>query len=109
LRETGSVQLDGAGAGVTKVGPVSAREVWHPLIASVLVSSAAADASCTIYVGSAIYPGAARDSTFTGSSGDTTQAISADTLRCGEWIFAVWAAGDPRAVATLTVTGTKDV
>lgn len=109
LRETASVVLSAAGAGTAKIGPRSAREVWHPSNATVRASSATKEAQAELFVGFSVYAGASRGTTFSGSSGDTYSGLAGDIVRCGEYVHAVWTGGDAGATATLNVTGTKDV
>jgi hypothetical protein len=106
--QSASVQLNGAGAGTASIGPLSAREVWHPILASVSVSTRTAEALCTLYVGDIVAPQFLRETTFTGSSGDSTDRV-AGAVKCGQKIWAVWTGGDPLSPATLTVTGSKDI
>lgn len=109
LNETATVLLDGSGNGIARVGPLSAREVWYPANAHVSASSNIDEAVCQIFVGDSVIPQYFRDGTFSGSSGDATDRISADIVRVGLYVWAEWTDGDPGAVATLTVTGERDV
>lgn len=108
---TNSVTLDGSGNGQVQVGPISAREIWYPSNAHVSANSGSVtnEAQCLIYVGTSVGTNTFRDGTLSGSSGDSTDAINADEIRVGEYIFAVWIGGDPGATATLNVTGDKEV
>jgi hypothetical protein len=110
LDETGFVTLDGSGNGTVKIGPLTAREVWHP--ANVHVSAnqnATNEAQCLIYMGDIPARNNFRDGTFSGSAGDSTDALNADVIKCGSKVIAVWSGGDAGVVATLNVTGRKDV
>lgn len=109
LNETGIVRLSGAGAGTAKVGPISAREVWSPDNVHVSVASNTNEAQCTIYVGDSPIQRNLRDGTFTGSSGNASDKVNADKIKCGAYIWAVWTGGDANAIATLTATGKKSV
>lgn len=109
LRETAPIKLNGAGAGTARVGPLSAREVWYPDNAAVSVDTHVKEAECSVYAGESASQSYFRDKADQGSSGDSTGAISADTLKNGQYIWAVWTGGDANATATLTVTGMKDV
>lgn len=109
LRAQTQIQLDPSGAGTARLGPVSAREVWHPQNASVQVSTDNREAVCNIYVGDTDSPWNFRDATSSGSIGDSTDRVSADEITCGHYVFAVWTGGDPNAYAQLVVTGSKDV
>jgi hypothetical protein len=109
LNETAVTRLDGSGNGTAKVGPISSREVWSPQNVHVSASSNTNEAQCEIYVGNSATQSNFRDSTFSGSSGDASDRVNADTVKIGAWIWAVWTGGDPGATATLAVTGSKDV
>lgn len=109
LNEFATVLLDGTGAGTAKVGPLSAREIWHPATATVSANNNPTnEAQCQIFVGDSNNL-RLRDSTESGSTGDNTGKISADVVKCGEFVWAVWSGGDAGQYAKLTVTGTKDV
>jgi len=109
LNETVSIPLDASGNGTAKVGPLTAREVWHPANVHVSVTTANNEAVCTIFAGDAAQQRCFRDATFTGSSGDSSDRVNADTIRTGAYVWAQWVGGDALATATLTVTGTRDV
>lgn len=109
LTQSAFVTLDGSGNGTASMGPLTAREVWHPAQVAVRVNTNTKEAQCTVYVGDTPIQANFRDATFSGSSGDTTDAVSADVVKCGWKIFAVWTGGDAGQVATMVVTGTKDV
>jgi hypothetical protein len=108
FRESVSVKLDGTGNGHVGVGPISARESWNPDTASVSVSTTTNEAECGVYVGSGIYPSTLRETTFMGSSGDSTGRV-AGLMRVGDKVWAQWTDGDPNSIATLTVVGMKTV
>lgn len=104
-----TVVLNGSGTGTAKIGPSGAFETWQAQAAAVSVATNSAEAQCRIYLGdSAIAPNFV-DSTLSGSTGDSTGRVSARPLRLGDYIWAVWTGGDPGAVATLNVTGTRTV
>jgi hypothetical protein len=110
MRETAFVTLDASGNGTAKVGPISAREVWHPSNVAVSANAGATlEAQCNIHVGLSATPSTYRDGTVNGSAGDSTDKVNADTVRCGEYVWAVWSGGNVGSRAVLTVTGTKDV
>lgn len=114
LNETAFVTLDGTGAGTAKLGPLTAREVWYPVNASVstnlLVGQTAPvnESQCQIFVGPTATSDNFRDNTFSGSSGDGSGKV-AGTLKKGDYIWAVWSGGDAGVRAQLMVTGDKDV
>lgn len=109
LYETGQVILDGSGNGTVKLGPLSAREVWNAANASVKVATHVLEAKCFIYVGNTATPQYFRDSTLTGSTGDSTGKVDSAPIKVNTYVWAVWTGGDPGQQATLTVTGTKEI
>lgn len=110
LSQSASVALDGSGNGSIRLGPISAREVWNPQSAHVQVTGPVTnEAVCTIYVGNTATQGNFRDASQSGSTGDSTDRVSADTVKCGEYIWAVWSGGDANRQATLVVTGSKTI
>ena len=112
LNETAFVTLNGSGNGTVKLGPASARETWHPTIASVRTDLGVAvvnEAQCSIYIGQFATQENFRDQTFTGSSGDSTDKVSGNPVKLGDFIWAIWSGGDPGRRASLNVIGTKDV
>lgn len=113
LDESATIKLNGSGAGTARVGPLSAREVWHPQIVTVSAvvpgSSITNEAVCSIYIGDVTIQRNLIEGTFTGSSGDSSDRISASTVKVGAYIWAMWSGGDANAIATVRVTGTKEV
>ena len=109
LSETRTIKLDGSGNGSISISPQSAREVWHPENIHVNVSTNVNEAQCKIYVGDSAIQSNFRDGTFSGSSGDSSDKINADTVKVGSHIFAIFTGGDAGAFASAIVTGTKDV
>jgi hypothetical protein len=110
MYETGNVRLDINGNGTVKIGPLSAREVWHPGLAHISANTNPTnEAQCKIFIGDSPSNQYYIDGTFSGSSGDQTDAVASSIIKCGHYIFAVWTGGDAGQLATLSVTGTKDV
>lgn len=115
FRETAVVRLDVNGEGTARVGPLTAREVWYPSNVSIqttfpgTATAPTNEADCDLFVGPIASPEFFRDTSAQASTGDATGACSADILRCGEYVWAKWRAGDADVQATLTVTGVKDV
>lgn len=111
---SGVVFLDGFGNGIVSVGPQSAREEWIVDKASVRVSFPGVqtqptnEATCSIYVGTDTSQTNFRDATFTGSSGDSTDAVSG-RVKVGSYVWAVWTGGDAGQQATLSLSGTRIV
>lgn len=111
---TVSVILNGSGNGTVRIGPLNAREIWHPENVHVSTNqppnSIVKEAMCQIYVGdSPNYQMNFRDATYNGSHGDSSSRVNADRVKSGQFIWAVWTGGDAGASAILTVTGTKDI
>jgi len=106
-----NVTLNSSGNGIAQVGPISAREIWYPSNAHVSanIGNVTNEAQCIVYVGTTVEANNFRDGTLSGSSGDSTDAISSDQVSMGEYVFAVWSGGDAGAIATLTVTGEKEI
>jgi hypothetical protein len=110
LSESGSVILDGSGNGTVSIGPLTAREVWHPAMVHVSANTNPTnEAECQIFVGDMVSGQNYRDGTFSGSSGDSSDSLAASEVKCGDKIIALWTGGDAGQRATLSVTGTKDV
>jgi hypothetical protein len=115
FREYAVIRLNGSGAGTAKVGPLTAREVWYPSNVSIkttfpgVQSAPTLESKCDIYVGQTASPEFFRDNSIQGSTGDASGACSADIVRTGQYVWAVWSGGDAGVQATLTVTGQKDV
>lgn len=115
LNETAVVTLNGSGAGTARVGPLSARETWYPSNVSVkttfpgVQTTPTNESTCNIFVGPAATAQYFRDNSVQASTGDATGACSADKLKPGQYVWAVWSGGDAGVQAQLTVTGYKDV
>lgn len=110
LNESAVATLDANGNGTAKIGPLSAREVWHPQNAHVSANATPTkEAQCSIYVGDQPIQSNFRDATISGSTGDSTDRVNADTVKVGQYVHAVWSGGDPLVTATLVVTGQRDV
>lgn len=106
---TASVILNASGNGTAKIGPLSAREIWSPDNAHVQCATNVKEAQCSIYAGTGVYANTFRDATLSGSTGDSTDRISSDQIKCGSYVFAVWTGGDAGTRATLNVTGEKTI
>lgn len=111
LNFSAAVTLNGSGAGTVQLGPATPRELWRPANAHVVCSSAVTTGTCqgSIYAGPQPQQPWFRDSTFSADTGDTTDAVAADELRPGSYVWAVFSGGVAGATATLTVTGTREV
>lgn len=112
LNESVVVQANGAGIATARLGPLSAREVWHPETATVgLVPGSPAptnEAQCVVSYGD-VNTKRMLDACIDGSTGDSTGRVSSVTPKVGEFIWADWTGGDANVSFVLTVTGTKDV
>jgi hypothetical protein len=109
-----SLPFDINGNGMANIGPASSREVWSPENVHVSATTGQPvvnEASCTIHVGipTAVNAASFRDESFSGSSGDSTDKVSSDIVKCGTQVIAIWSGGDPGAIGTMNVTGTKTV
>lgn len=104
--------LDGSGNGQAEDGPTSPGERWLVTGASVKAATNVLEAACSVYlapagpfnVSSAIQ---LLGATSTGSSGDSFGPSV--EVSPGQVLVAVWQAGDPGAIATLTYWGTRTV
>lgn len=110
LNESVAIPLNASGNGTAKVGPKSAREVWHPDNVHVSANqNPINEAQCRIFVGDLPIQQNYRDGTVSGSSGDASDRVNASVVKCGQYVYAVWSGADANVTATLTVTGTKDI
>lgn len=111
LNVSASAVLNGSGAGTVSLGPALPRELWRPSSASVVCSATVSTGTCqaSIYAGPQAQQPWFRDATFSGDTGDTTDAVKADELRPGSYVWAVFSGGVAGATATLTVQGTREV
>jgi hypothetical protein len=110
LNQSGFGVLNASGNATVSLGPISAREQWSPQNVHVQVSGPVTnEASCNIYVGNTPTQDNFRDATQSGSTGDSSDRVNADTVLCGHHIWAVWTGGDPGHQASLMVTGSKTV
>lgn len=112
LNESVVAVSNGSGTASAKLGPLSAREIWHPESASVgLIPGSPAptnEAQCVISYGDANTK-RMLDACVDGSTGDSTGRVSSVTPKVGEFIWADWTGGDANVSFVLTVTGSKDV
>lgn len=98
-----TVVLDSSGNGSVATGPQLTNEQWTVSTAAVRASSHAKEARCSVYAG-----GNFADATTWGSTGDSTDSVPGP-LYPGQTVAAIWTGGDPGAVATLIVNGTRTV
>jgi len=114
LNTSASVKFNGSGNGQASIGPTHTGEVWNVTSVAVATSQGAAsvvnDAQCQIFLGAIATLGQLIDTTLTGSSGDTTDAVaSAGPIYVGQVLTAVWTGGDANANATMSIFGTRNI
>lgn len=113
LNTSASVTLDGNGDGTAAIGPGLPGVSWQPATIAVQVGLAPgedeiiSEAQCNVYLGIAPVAGSLLGATSTGSTGDSTDCSA--TVWPGQELIAVWSGGDPGAVATMSIFGTKTV
>lgn len=106
-----SIHLDGTGAGVAQLGPSITNEQWQPQRVSVSCSASVTSGACeaAIYCGAYIGQDTFKDATFSGDSGDSTDAVAGENLWPGQFVFTQWSGGVPFAIATMRVQGNRIV
>ena len=110
LNESVAVILDGLGNGTVSIGPLTAREVWYPQTVHISCAAPVTNESiCKVYVGDYLGDGTFRDGTYSGSSGDSSDRVSADEIKIGIRVWAEWTGGDPGVRATMIVTGRREI
>lgn len=100
--------LTASGNGTAQIGPSRVREHWQVSAVAVSVATQVKEASCSVYIGTAVSPTTFVGNTATGSSGDTCGCGGID-IQPGMFIFAVWENGDAGEIATATVFGTYTI
>lgn len=110
LTRSVSVTIAGDGTAEAQLGPSMPGEVWLPESVNVSMTGAAPAgvATCLTYAGGVISPGTFLDSTYQ-VLGAASSIISGKSVYPGQSVFAVWAGCTPGAVATLAVSGTRQV
>jgi hypothetical protein len=105
------VKLNGSGAGTASLGPAGHGITWTLGTVSVKTGQAVSTGTCqcSIYVGDDASAPNFLDGTFSGDTGDSTDAASGQQIRLGKSVFAVWSGGVASDTATLTLTGTMEV
>lgn len=105
LLKSVTVELDGAGNGTCDpLGPSSYGETWTLSGVSLQASTNAAEAIGSVYLNGSLI-----GTTTWASTGDTGVASSLVQVMTGQMITATWSGGDPGAVGTMTVLGTRTV
>lgn len=108
LNASAQVTLDGSGNGKAQLGPKLPGTSWQVDTVAVSASSNASEAQCNLYLGLSPVAGSLIGATATGSTGDSDDLAGAN-IWPGQLLIAVWAGGDPGAVATISVYGTQTV
>jgi hypothetical protein len=105
------VKLSGSGGGTASLGPTGHGITWTLGTISVKTAQTVTTGTCqcSIYVGDDTSAVNFLDGTFSGDTGDSTDAASGQQIRLGKSVFAVWSSGVASDVATLTITGTMEV
>lgn len=102
LMLTAQTTLNSAGHGVVRFSPGRYDVKWHLTQATVKCSTAVKEATAQLTSFPYTLPGSG-----SGSTGDTT---SLDILlTASQEITCTWEGGDSGAIATFTITGTKEV
>lgn len=110
LNENADTALDGSGNGTLRMRPPGGSETWYPATVSVKCSSAAAEAQCRIYIGPSASDPYFVDGTLSGSTGDSTDRVKGQQVDShGSYLWAVWSGGDAGAIATMIVSGHREV
>jgi hypothetical protein len=109
LNENGTVKLDGSGNGTARVGPIGHGVTWILRTAAVKANTRVKEAICNIYVGNLPTADNFADATYTGSSGNASDAVSGMEVRQNSYVWAVWTGGDAGSQATVTVTGEIEI
>ncbi|MHB1433998.1 MAG: hypothetical protein ACYCVZ_18025 [Streptosporangiaceae bacterium] len=107
LDTSAQVTLDASGNGTAQIGPNLPGVSWQPETIAVSVATNISEAQCSVYIGLSAEAGSLLGATQTGSSGDSTDCSA--TVWPGQQIIAKWTGGDPGAVATMSIFGTKTV
>jgi len=105
------VKLNGSGAGTASLGPAGHGITWTLGTISVKTAQAVPAGTCqaSIYAGDDASATNFLDGTFSGDTGDSTDAAAGMQIRLGKQVFAAWSGGVPGDIATLTLTGTMQV
>lgn len=104
-----TANLNGSGNGRIQAGPQTPREVWNPQQVTVSCDTAVSTGTCTasVYVGPQPAQNWLVDASFSGDTGDTTDAVSSYQVRNGEYVWVVWADGPPNGQGFARIRGTK--
>lgn len=111
LNESITGFTDFFGGASLKIGPTAHGIIWRPVVASVRAATANLDGLCRIFVGHTATSENFVDSTYTGSTGDSTNNLGTmgAEVRIGNYVHAVWEGADPGTQVTLVVTGSQEL
>lgn len=107
LDESTQIVLDASGNGAVTIGPSYSYQIWKPTQINVLVSSNQKEPVFKYYRGSSIGLTNYLGGTYTGSNDQSD--ISGQILQPGEVFLCVWTGGDPGALASVGLNGTKEI
>lgn len=103
LSESAQIVLDSNGNGALSIGPTIAAQTWIPTGMGVQVSSNNKEPGFKFYRGHSAGPTSYIGGTSTGSNDNTD--INGIVLHPGETFYCVWTAGDPGAIASVSLSG----
>lgn len=105
------VKLNGSGAGTARLGPAGHGITWTLGTISVKTAQTVTTGTCQcqIYVGDDASAVNFLDGTFSGDTGDSSDAAAGQQIRLGKYVFAVWSGGVAGDTATLNITGTMEI
>lgn len=107
LDESKQITLDGSGNGAVTIGPSYSYQTWIPTQINVLVTSNNKEPQFKYYRGSTVGLTNFLGGTYTGSNDQSD--ISGQILQPGEVFLCVWTGGDPGAIASVGLNGTKEI
>jgi len=107
LDESAQVTLDGSGNGAVAIGPSYSYQTWYPTQINVLVTSNVKEPVFKYYRGRTAGQLNYLGGTYTGSNDSSD--INGQTLHPGDTFYCVWTGGDAGAVASVSLSGTKEV
>jgi hypothetical protein len=107
LDESRQITLDGSGNGAVTIGPTYSYQTWTPSQINVQVTSNLSEPVFKYYRGASIGNTNYLGGTYTGSNDQSV--VSGQILQPGEVFLCVWTGGDPGAVASVNLNGTKDI